>query len=241
MPLYIANLSISLLFNFDTLAVSVFFPPESFATYAFAFGLASITYTLADSMTAATAFSIAQSFRSPGSRRDPTFVAYVASLWVGPVLYWAGSALISIAYPRFSQAAPLLVIFAAALPFGLLLRSRALAEASALARERKLASATGGGLGMVVVAVAVGVAAGRGLRGVAVGWAIGTFLASVLAVRSAGAERRLLGHAIIASSIFMGCVAWLPSAPGATLYVCLAVAATMSEVVRARAPRGPET
>jgi hypothetical protein len=240
-PLYISTLSVSLLFNVDTLAVSVFFPPESFAAYVFAFGIASIAYVLADAMTAATAFSIVRARRSLEAVSDPTFVPYVASLWCGPMLYWAGVALIGIAYPRFSQAVPLLFVFGSALPFGLLLRSRALAEGPALARERRLASATGGGLAIVVVAVTVGVAAGRGLRGVAIGWAIGTVLASVLAVRSSGAQGRLLGHAAAASTAFIGCALWLTGVKGVALFLGLAVAATVVELRLAGRFRGRAT
>ena len=232
LPLYISTLSISLLFNVDTLAVSVFFPPESFATYVFAFGLASITYTVMDSMTAATAFSIARSRHALEFRLDPTFVPYVVSLWGGPLLYWAGGVLLGTAYQRFSQAGPLLFVFASALPFGLLLRSRVFAEAPALAREKRLASATGIGLAFVVLAVAVGVAAGRGLRGVAVGWAIGTVGASLLAVRSSGTHARLLGHAIIASMSFVGCATLLSNMEGVALFLALATAATALEVLR---------
>jgi hypothetical protein len=232
-PLYISTLSVSLLFNVDTLAVSMFFPPESFATYAFAFGLASITYMLAESMTAATAFSIVRARRSVEALSDPTFVPYVASLWGGPLLYWAGSVLIAIAYQRFSEGVPLLSVFASAMPFGLLLRSRALAEGPALAREDRLASATGGGLAIVVLSVAAGVAVGRGLRGVAIGWAIGTVLASVLAVRSSGTQSRLLGHAAAASATFISCAMWLTSVKGVALFLGVAVAATAVEVRRA--------
>lgn len=238
-PLYISTLSVSLLFNVDTLAVSVFFPPESFAAYAFAFGLASITYILVDSMTAATAFSIVRTRCSGEVRSDPTFVPYVASLWAGPILYWAGGALIPIAYPRFSEAVPLLLVFASALPFGLLLRSRVLAEGPALAREKRLASATGSGLAIVVLAVAVGVTAGRGLRGVAIGWAVGTVLASVIAVRSSGTQGRLLGHAVAASAACIGCAVWLTNVMGVSLFLGVAVAAIAMELRRAgRLSRG---
>jgi hypothetical protein len=233
-PLYFSTVCMALLFNVDNLLVSISFSSELFAVYAFAFGLTSVTYSLADSMTAAAAFSIARSLHERSRVTDPSFVPYVISLWCSPLLYWFGSALVTTAYARFSKAEGLLFIFAGALPFGLLLRSRVVAEATATAREWPLAWGTGGGLAIVASAVGLGLAMGRDLEGVALGWAIGTAMAAALAVLSSGAARRLLAHAAGASMTFLCCTGLLTGVGRLMGFVAVAAIALTVELRRER-------
>jgi len=135
--LYLANICISLLFSLGNLLASLLFSVIDFAHYSFVFGLSSIVHLGTDGLTTALIPYIARSHIT--DNRDKTSqIAYAALIWLSPLAFWVFSAMVKGFYTQYTESLPLLVYFFAALPFGILIRSRIVAVATAVGKESVL-------------------------------------------------------------------------------------------------------
>jgi hypothetical protein len=133
--LHAANLCLMLAFTVVSLAVSVLFPAEQFADFAFASGMVTVLYFGVDGLTAVATPSLARMIRS-GGRRDASYVVYASLVWIIPAAYWASVIVIRRFVPNYVEAIPVLLVLCTALPMSLLVRSRTAAVATARGRQR---------------------------------------------------------------------------------------------------------
>jgi SAM-dependent methyltransferase len=204
--LYAANALLALLFTVDNLTVAVTFVPAQFASYAFAYGLSTLSYLGVNALTAAAAHALARKGREPERPPDRSALAYVAAIWGMPLTYWVGGAAARRYFPGFTDVDALLFLFCLALPFGTLLRSRVVATDSAAGREAGTARVALMSLVLVVAAIAACGLLEPTPVGIATGWTAGligsTTVAMLLRNRTSRVHEhagRLLAHAACAA------------------------------------------
>jgi hypothetical protein len=167
--LFLGNLGITAALTVGTLFASLVLARQTFADYAFAAGLASLTVVGFEWLGVAAAPLHARAARA-GLKSTQWEVLLLALMWLTPAVYWAAVVVVRSFLPAYNASLGVLAWLAAGLPFIGVLRTRAVTVCRALGRQDLALRLGGIGAPLILATVGAGWVFGHSTTWIAIGW-----------------------------------------------------------------------